>query len=40
MKVNLTGTAGVVFMLALLAVKLAFWVGLFYVAQHFVIKFW
>lgn len=42
MKVSLptTTTIGLSIMAILLGLKIAVWVGLVYIAQHFVIKFW
>lgn len=41
MKISLKpGVLSISAMLMLLVLKLAVWVGLFYVAQHFVVKYW
>ncbi len=41
MKISLPTTSiGLSVMAILLGLKIAFWAGLFYIAQHFVIKFW
>ena len=41
MKINLPATTvGLSVMAILLGLKIAVWAGLFYIAQHFVVKYW
>ena len=41
MKINLPATTlGLSAMAILVGLKIAVWVGIIYIAQHFVIKFW